>query len=141
MADETLIPLRIVCLTPPISETSAFGLQDRGTGLRSGQVREDGALVFECHVTVRPGREGQPDFVGAFVHGTPGSRFLYLSLRNSGGGEWIRRIKVPLIGIPWEYVDAAQGRALEATVDGARSGMAKLLNGGWRLTDQEGSRL
>lgn len=136
MIDKTVIPVRIVCIDPPVSSTTEFGLQDRGSGLRSGQPREDGALVFECHINVKPGREGQPDFTGAFVHGTPEGRFCYLSLRPAGGGDWISRIKVPLSGIPWEYIDAAQNQTIEASVDGTRTGSARLLGVGWVLAER-----
>jgi hypothetical protein len=42
-----------------------------------------------------------PRLSGAFAHGFPGERFLYLSWKRQDSDPWAWRIKVPLNGITW----------------------------------------
>lgn len=94
------ITLRIILEEPPPGVD--IGLQ-RGGGSAfevTQRQRGDGqALRFECHVPLRPGRDGRPGLGGPFVHGPRGGRFLYLDVGTFAGQQdspWSRRIKVPL---------------------------------------------
>src|SRR5689334_6821605 len=79
--------LRIIChAPPPTADQIQFGLQDKTPSLHPGKSREDGTLVFECDVDVKPGKNNLPNFLGAFAHGTPDARFLYLSYGSQIGG-------------------------------------------------------
>jgi hypothetical protein len=120
------VRLRIVCENPPPVDGSSvmFGLQDKKPSLIEGTLQADGALHFGCVLAVK--REGDTaNFLGAFAHGTPKERFLYLSYgrRDGNGFEWIRRIKVQLGTIPLELLDnaIAEHRALVARIDGRRA--------------------
>jgi hypothetical protein len=54
---------------------------------------------------------------GAFAHGPPAARFLYLGWRNAQGA-FAQRLKLPLSPIAWADATAAiaQSRALAATL-------------------------
>jgi hypothetical protein len=133
------ISVRVICIHPPLGERdgqqTVFGLQDKKGGLEMGSRQDDDSLVYTADLIAKPGADGGVDFSGAVVQGTPGGRFLYLSLGYAGTltPEWIKRIKVPLMGIRWEQVEAAhaQGKALETTVDGRGAATVKLLGDGW----------
>ncbi len=125
------LSLRIICLNPALNENTLFGLQDKAQQLTEGTLRPDGALIFECDVQITK-RGDQPDFAGAFVQGTPGKRFLYLSLRDLSAGHWIKRIKIPLSGITDAMIAAAQKGVLQVTIDGQGVATVELLDGGWR---------
>jgi hypothetical protein len=68
--------------------------------------------------------QGQPVFRGAFAHGPPAGRFLYLAWKRVAEHEhpfgW--RIKIPLSGIGWAEIRAAEkpGKCLAANVIGRR---------------------
>jgi hypothetical protein len=128
--NETKISFRLICVNPP-SDSGAvrFGLQDKKGNLLTGTKQADGSLLYEFELTLKPGKDSAADFSGAYVQGTPGTRFLYLSLGNVPS--WIKRIKVPLSSIGWDQIEAAQGRALEASVDGRGAATVKLLGDGW----------
>jgi len=124
------VRLQIVCENPPpVDDLSVmFGLQDKKPSLIAGTPQSDGALHFECVLDVK--REGDAaNFLGAFAHGTPKERFLYLSYGRRDGNtfEWIRRIKVQLGTIPLELLDKAiaERRALVARIDGRRAGSVR----------------
>ena len=132
--------VQITCLNPQpptdADQSYEFGLQDRNQHLIAGVPQLDGALRFWCDVAVKPHvQSDMPDFNGPYVHGTPGARFLYLSWRRRGAKDWLQRIKIPLVAITWEQIEAAQpGYALAARVAGNRSGTVSLLDGGWIVT-------
>ena len=140
MTDQTepQVTLEITCLLPPTRQ-GAFGLQDKNRRLHPPVQEAGGSAVFRCQVRAKPAAaSGPPNFSGAFTHGTPTDRFLYLSLRSVDGPEeaWIRRIKVPLKSITWEQVEAAARHAdarLACTVDGGGSGTVKLISKGWQV--------
>jgi hypothetical protein len=74
---------------------------------------------FDLDVEVRPGRDGDPDEFGPYVHGRPGKRFVYLSwgaVGDDGTFDMFRRAKLWLSQVDPELLDqAAQpGRRLEA---------------------------
>ena len=59
-------------------------------------------LQFDFTVRVKPGKDGGPNFLGPFVNGPTGERFVYLNIGTSAGqldSVWTRRLKVPLRGI------------------------------------------
>lgn len=137
---ESQVTLEITCLRPPAGP-GVFGLQDKHQRLHPPAREAGGSAVFHCPVQAKPGGAGgPPNFSGAFTHGTPHDRFLYLSLRAADGpeGAWIKRIKVPLKAITEEQVEAAARHAharLACTVDGGGSGTVKLIGSGWQVVD------
>ncbi len=125
----TDLTLNLICINPPpVSAQLLFGLQDKKGNLQPGLSLADGRLCFTGEVAVTR-KTGDPDFGGPFVHGTPNERFLYLTYRTADGNI-IRRLKAPLKSITWQQIE--QGHALEATLDGNRSGSGAFV-GGWRL--------
>lgn len=135
---ELQVTLEITCLRAP-AQDGAFGLQDKNQQLHSPAQADGGTLVFRCQVWAKPASAGRPpNFSGAFTHGTPQERFLYLSLRSADSPEegWIRRIKVPLKSITWHQLEAAARHAdarLACMVDGGGSGTVKLSTEGWQV--------
>ena len=140
MTDKTdlQVTLEITCLRPP-TRPGVFGLQDKNQQLHPAAQGTADSAIFRCQVVAKPAAaSGPPNFSGAFTHGTPQDRFLYLSLRSADSpqGAWIKRIKVPLKSITWEQVEVAASHAdarLACTVDGAGSGTVKLVSGGWQV--------
>jgi hypothetical protein len=136
----TRVRLRITCEAPPPAlyqdQPTEFGLQDKQQALHAGMRLPSGALRFDCEVAVKPhAATGAPDFIGPFVHGPAGARFLYLGWRPPGGA-WIKRFKIPLAPIGWQQVVAGQAGALDARVNTARSGTVTLLGAGWAPSDE-----
>jgi hypothetical protein len=113
------IRLRIVYDgTPPNvwdGGASAFGVQDNANGLLLGETGANGHIAFDVTVGLKPERTAAPVFLGDFVHGPPKERFLYLSWRNTNGA-YAQRLKLPLGGISWRDIDAAQGKPLVGVV-------------------------
>jgi len=88
-----------------------FGLQDNDNVLHPGKTEQDGRVVFEVVLELKPERTAKPVFFGDFVQGPPKERFLYLSWRNSNGA-YAQRVKAPLGGIAWSDIDRANGKPL-----------------------------
>ncbi len=66
------------------------------------QISSGKDLLFTCVVGTKPGRDGQPDFIGLYVQGAARERFVYIGIgkfAGSRGSPWERRLKVPLRGI------------------------------------------
>ncbi len=79
-------------------------------------------MVFECDVKASDRGDGsEPNFLGAYTHGPPTARFLYLSHGSRSGTGWIKRIKIPLTSITWSMIEAARDGAIETDVDGRSS--------------------
>lgn len=145
---ELNLRLRVTCAEMPPDRFHEYdavqlGIQQK-EAIHPGVLRGDGALCFECPVRARRDpATGLPNFLGPFVHGPRGARFLYLTWtgRRSGEREMFRRMKIHLSGISWEEVTeaAASGVALEARVSGTgRDGgpacaSVPLLDGGWSV--------
>ncbi len=127
------VSFRLICVNPP--DAVRFGLQDKKGKLLTGTRQVDGSLLYAFELTTKPGKDGTLDFSGSYVQGTPGTRFLYLSLGDTGAltPTWVKRIKVPLSSINWQQVETAQAQngALEAAVDGRGAATVKLLGEGW----------
>jgi len=64
---------------------------------------------FIVPIQVKPAKDGQPNFLGDFVHGKVGDRFLYLVWYRKNGvhKEGFRRAKIKLAPIIWEYIEKA----------------------------------
>lgn len=106
---DTEITLRITAIEPPAGVV--FSLQ-RGQDEIVSPVRSDGSdLTFEAPARVRDdGSGGEPNFLGPFVSGPKGGRFVYIRVGQSAGDHfspWSRRVKIPLGGITWEQVREA----------------------------------
>jgi hypothetical protein len=113
--------LRIILEKPPLGVD--FALQEgRGRLFDVAQKqRSKGAdLEFEFTVDAKPGKDGSPNFLGPFVQGPVGERFVYINIGTYAGQAktpWSRRLKIPLTGISWEMLRA--GKFLVAKVPGA----------------------
>jgi len=123
---EKELKLRIVLEKPPPGVD--FGLQKgHGSRYETVQTQRSGRkdLQFAFAVRVKNDRsDGTPNFLGPFVQGPPGERFVYLDIGTYAGQTdscWSRRIKVPLRGITWEMIEHVAANAaaiLEARVPG-----------------------
>src|SRR6185503_20049269 len=107
---ERELTLRIVLEKPPVDVD--FGLQKgRGNDYETIQKQRSKAkdLYFEFTARVKAGRKGaMPTFLGPFVQGPPGARFVYLDIGTYAGQTdscWSRRLKIPLSGITWAMID------------------------------------
>jgi hypothetical protein len=102
--------------TNPLGDGFVFGLQDTKEQLHPGVQDAAGRLVFDFTVVVKPGKDGRPNFTGAFASGPAGERFVYLAWRSIPRGVWINRVKARLTDIDWPLIEQAQaeGRRLVA---------------------------
>ncbi|MBZ0287817.1 MAG: DUF5990 family protein, partial [Anaerolineae bacterium] len=114
------VHLYILCTHPP--DAYEFGLQDKNGALLPGTAQPDGSLLYTCTLNVQVEGE-RVNFTGAYAHGTPADRFLYLSTRGVDGA-WVRRIKIPLSGITPAQIDS--GESLATTVDGRAAARVKV---------------
>jgi hypothetical protein len=120
------LTLRIVLEKPPPGVD--FGLQKgHGSDYATVQTQRSGSkdLQFNFTVRVRDGRcDAAPNFLGPFVQGPPGERFVYLDIGLFAGQAdscWSRRLKIPLRGITWEMIEQVSANSdsvLEAHVPG-----------------------
>ena len=121
---DTSLRLRLNVLNPP--EGVRFQIQ-RGRGDLVPPVRAArGALRFDFEIRVGRRPNGQPNYLGPFTQGPPDARFVYVNSGTLAGQPescWTRRAKIPLIGITWTLIDAAQetGATLEADLPGTGS--------------------
>lgn len=128
--------LQVDVLDPPQLAPDApvqFGLQDKNGSLTLGAPQPNGSLRFECALQVRLGG-ATPNFLGAYAHGTPQDRFLYLTWKNTHSDQIIQRIKVKLASITVAQVAAAlqSGKRLCASIEATHTGSVPLLDGGWQ---------
>jgi hypothetical protein len=115
--------LRIVVLRPPADVS--FAVQEgRSAHLLPTEVKKD-HIAFEFSVRLgNPMPGDQPNFLGSFVQGPQGGRFVYVNSGQRAGQNdscWDRRAKVPLGGLTWALVKSAQrkpGAVIEARMDG-----------------------
>jgi hypothetical protein len=120
------ITLRLVCKSMPETPTTEgeldIGIQDKAQTVHTGQKAKDGSVYFECAVEAKMDNTGL-DFRGPFVHGTPQSRFLYLSWKRRAGSPapWYWRVKIPLAGITQNAVSSLKSsETLLADITGRR---------------------
>ena len=95
----------------PLPETLRFGLQDAQGEVHPGLTQPGEARNFDFVLEVSEAKDaGKPVFRGAFAHGPPAGRFIYLSWKREGEHEhpWGWRIKIPLSGIGWDEICAAE---------------------------------
>lgn len=122
---------------PPAEGATIFGMQMDANMVMPGTPQSDGALRWECAVTLRQAPDGTLRFRGPCVHGTAREPFLYLVLASADEPtHWIRRWKIDLLSIGWddaEAVAAREGAALEATIVELRGTRPPLRDGGWTV--------
>jgi hypothetical protein len=106
---ETELTLRIVLEKPPAGVD--FGLQ-KGSGNNYETIQkqrsEANDLYFEFKVRIKAGKDSMPTFLGSFVQGPPGQRFVYIDIGTCAGQTdtgWSRRLKIPLTGITWDMIN------------------------------------
>jgi len=109
----------------PLIEPLRFGLQDSKGEVHLGTTQSGDTQSFDFTLEIKgDAAKSQPVFRGAFVHGPPAGRFLYLSWKRKREHEhpWGWRIKIPLSGIGWSELRNAQtpGKCLVANVIGRR---------------------
>jgi len=81
-----------------------FALQKgHGNGYEAVQKQRSGDtdLYFEFNARVKDSNS-EPDFLGPFVQGPKGGRFIYIDIGTYAGqanSRWSRRLKIPLNGI------------------------------------------
>jgi hypothetical protein len=122
--EPTTARLRIVLEQPTAGVD--FGLQ-KGHGstyaVVGKQRSKGGDLEFEFTVTAqtskKPGKDHLPNFLGPFVQGPVGERFVYINIGTYAGQTntcWSRRLKIPLSGITWDMLRS--GKVLVAHIPG-----------------------
>src|ERR1043166_1997133 len=106
---ERELNLLIILEKPPAGID--YGLQEGGdNNYKTVQTQRSTGrdLKFQFSVRVREGKDGQPNFLGPFVQGPTGERFVCLDIGSDAGqtnAPWSRRFKVPLRGITWQMID------------------------------------
>lgn len=122
--------------TNPLGEPYEFGLQDTKQQVVAGVRDASGRLTWDFAVTVKPGKDGAPNFTGPYASGPADDRFVYLAWRSIPRGVWINRVKARLGGIGWPIIEQAraEGRPLVADMSGWRphDGRGQVA---WRLGD------
>jgi hypothetical protein len=106
----------------PLSEPLRFGLQDAKGEVHPGLEAPGAPRNFDFALDVSG--DEKPVFRGSFAHGAPSVRFVYLSWKRVGehAHPWGWRIKIPLAGITWDDIAAAEapGMCLAANVVGRK---------------------
>ncbi len=138
------LPLRIIVIKPVAGVSIC--LQKGKFGLVGPASESVGQTAFDLTVNIRNVRaDGPPNFVGPFVQGPLGGRFVYVNAGTLAGHRescWTRRAKVSLAGITWNLIEeslAGSDAVLEARIEGtSRDGgpacaSVPLLEGGWRV--------
>jgi hypothetical protein len=125
-----------------LCEPLRFGLQDSKGNVHAGIAQPGGTQNFDLVLEIKEGAEAvQPVFRGGFAQGPPAGRFLYLSWKREGEPEhpWGWRIKIPLSGIGWADIRAAEkpGKCLAANVIGRRPHATEAIN--WRVAPLQNS--
>ncbi len=118
--NQSRVTLRIILERPPAGVD--FALQEgkgRPFDLVQKQRSKGGDLEFEFTVNARQGKDSAPNFLGSFVQGAVGERYVYINIGAYAGQRdtpWSRRLKIPLIGITWNMLES--GKPLVARVPG-----------------------
>jgi hypothetical protein len=109
---ERELRLRIVLEKPPAGVD--FGLQKgRGSNYETIQKQRSKGKDLEFEFTVRvktSNKSNTPNFVGLFVQGPLGERFVYIDIGTAAGQTetcWSRRLKIPLSCITWDLIERA----------------------------------
>ena len=143
---ETYLPLRITLVNPP---TGVLFAVQRGKGeLESPSMSNGKELSFDFSVRIGNREDESPNFLGPFVQGPRGGRFVYVNsgtLAGQADSCWTRRAKVGLKDIGWDLVDnvlAETSKRLEARIAGKAGdggpacATVRLLGDGWAINEQ-----
>ena len=142
---ERELNLRIVLEKPTAGVD--FGLQKgRGNDYETIQTQTSKGqdLHFDFTVRAKAGASDTgPNFLGPFVQGPRGERFVYIDIGTYAGQTetgWSRRLKIPLRGITWKMIDEViEGKSLLETrvagkgKDGSPSCATPKPFSGWKL--------
>lgn len=141
---ELQFPMRVIVENPPSGVTIAM---QRG---KAGDLLEPtiskGNLIFEFTVCAA-NESGAPNFLGPFVQGPKGGRFLYVNSGTLAGqpdSPWTRRAKLHLSGIDWKLVQkvaSTRGTVLEGRIagtgrDGGPTCATTPIIGGWQWKEK-----
>jgi hypothetical protein len=143
---ETYLPLRITVINPPTGVV--FALQRGKSEIETPAMASGNDLSFDFSVRVGAREDESPNFLGPFVQGPRGGRFVYVNSGASAGQAdscWTRRAKIALKEIGWDLVDrvlAKSSSLLEAKIAGKAGdggpacASVRLLGSGWTINDQ-----
>lgn len=143
---ETDLPLRITVVNPPAGVV--FALQRGKSEIETPAMASGNDLSFDFSVRVGAREDGSPNFLGPFVQGPRGGRFVYVNSGTSAGqadSGWTRRAKIGLKEIGWDLVDRVLAKPscfLDAQIAGKAGdggpacATVRLLAGGWTINDQ-----
>ena len=118
------VPLRVVLIAPPAGVT--YGIQ-RGRGsayeVAFPQQPKRGDVTFEFVITAAEGKNGRPNFLGEYVQGPSGRRFVYVDVgqyAKQHDTEWARRMIIRLDDVTWAVIreGTKPGKRLEARIQG-----------------------
>ena len=147
---EREVTLRIVLEKPPAGVD--FGLQKgRGNDYETIQIQrfKGQDLIFDFTVRAKApanakAKDASPNFLGPFVQGPTGERFVYIDIGTYAGQTetcWSRRLKIPLRGITWKMIEeVTEGKSLLETrvagtgKDGSPSCATPKPFSGWKPT-------
>jgi uncharacterized protein DUF5990 len=107
---ERELNLRIILESPPAGVDYALQ-KGRGGDYETIQTQRSKGrdLHFEFKVRAKAGGKGAaPNFLGPFVQGPTGERFVYIDIGTYAGQTgtcWSRRLKIPLRGITWQMIE------------------------------------
>ena len=139
---EKHLPLRITLVNPPVGVI--FAIQRGKVELVAPVMSRGHNLSFNLAVRLADREDEMRNFLGPFVQGPRGGRFVYVNsgtLAGQADSCWTRRAKVGLIGIGWDLIDrvlAKPSSFLEAKIagkagDGGPACATVPLLGGWSI--------
>jgi hypothetical protein len=141
------LPIRIVLVDPPSGVTYAIQ-RGRGSDYEPAfsQTPKHGDVTFEFAITAAAGKESQPNFLGEYVQGPTGRRYVYVDVgryAHQADTEWARRMIIRLDDVAWPLIDRATkpGKCLEARIpgtgsDGGPSCATVKPIGGWKVVGE-----
>jgi hypothetical protein len=118
------VPVRVVLVAPPAGVV--YGIQ-RGRGsaydVAFAQQPKGGDVTFDFALTVAEGKDGSPNFLGEYVQGPTGRRFIYVDVGQAArhhDTHWSRRMIIRLDEMTWPVIRkaTAPGKRLEARIQG-----------------------
>ena len=147
---ERELNLRIVLERPPAGVDYALQ-KGRGGDYETIQTQRSKGRDLHFDFTVQAkaaGKGAMPNFLGPFVLGPTGERFVYIDIGTYAGQTgtgWSRRLKIPLRGITWQMIEGVvEGNAfLETHVagsgkDGSPNCATPKPFAGWKLATNRG---
>jgi hypothetical protein len=121
---DTSVRIRLIAVQPLGYKAygAQYGIPDsKYRKLYEGKPLPNGNLQFDLELRARRVlNDDTPNFLGAWVIGTPDRRALYLQWNDPNNDEWNRRLKVILSEITWQQIRQARDRALLGEVPGQR---------------------